>query len=138
MTELTDTLGDDPADWQWGDLHEATFRNATFGESGFAPLEWLFNRGPYAVDGGSAIINATSWSADDGYEVVAVPSMRMIIDLSNFERSRSVHPTGQSGHIYHDHYIDMAEAWVANDLHPMHWDRDAIEADSEGTLVLKP
>jgi penicillin amidase len=138
MAELSDRLGDDPADWQWGDLHEATFRNATFGESGFAPLEWLFNRGPYAVDGGSAIVNATSWSADEGYEVVAVPSMRMIIDLSNFERSRSVHPTGQSGHIYHDHYIDMAEAWVANDLHPMHWDRTAIEADSEGTLVLKP
>jgi penicillin amidase len=138
MAELTDRLGDDPAEWQWGDLHKATFRNATFGDSGFAPLEWLFNRGAYAVDGGSSIVNATSWDAAESYEVVAVPSMRMIIDLADFERSRTIHPTGQSGHIYHDHYIDMAEDWVANNLHPMHWDRTAIEADAEGTLTLKP
>jgi hypothetical protein len=32
----------------------------------------------------------------------------------------------------------MAEDWVANNLHPMHWDRSAIEADSEGVLTLKP
>jgi penicillin amidase len=138
MDELTDRLGDDPSEWRWGDLHKATFRNATFGESGIAPLEWLFNRGPYSVDGGRSIVNATSWDAADGYEVVAVPSMRMIVDLSNFERSRTVHPTGQSGHIYHDHYIDMAEAWVANDLHPMHWDYSVIQSDAEGTLILKP
>lgn len=138
IAELTDELGDDPAEWRWGDLHTATFRNATFGESGIAPLEWLFNRGPYEVDGGSSIVNATSWDASKSYEVVAVPSMRMIIDLSNFERSRSIHPTGQSGHIFHEHYIDMAESWVANDLHPMHWEHDAIAADAEGTLVLRP
>jgi penicillin amidase len=138
MAELTDRLGNDPDEWRWGDLHEATFRNATFGESGIAPLEWLFNRGPYAVDGGRSIVNATSWDASESYEVVALPSMRMIVDLSDFERSRTVHPTGQSGHIYHLHYIDMAEDWVANNLHPMHWDRSAIEADSEGVLTLKP
>lgn len=138
MNELSDRLGDDPGDWSWGELHTATFRNGTFGESGIPPLEWLFNRGPYAVDGGRSIVNATSWNASDGYEVVAVPSMRMIVDLSNFQRSRTVHPTGQSGHIYHDHYIDMAEAWVVNDLHPMHWEIDAIMADAEGVLVLKP
>ena len=138
IAEMSDRLGDDPADWTWGELHTATFRNATFGESGIAPLEWLFNRGPYPVDGGSSIVNATSWDASESYEVIAVPSMRMIVDLSDFERSRTVHPTGQSGHIYHDHYIDMAEAWVANELHPMHWERAAIEADAEGTLVLKP
>jgi penicillin amidase len=138
MNELHDELGDDPAEWRWGDLHEATFRNATFGESGIPPLEWLFNRGPYAVGGGGSIVNATSWNADDGYEVVALPSMRMIVDLSNFERSRTVHPTGQSGHIYHPHYIDMVGSWVVNDLHPMHWERGAVEADAEGTLTLKP
>lgn len=138
MNELRDELGDDPTEWRWGDLHEATFRNATFGESGIPPLEWLFNRGPYAVGGGGSIVNATSWNAADGYEVVALPSMRMIVDLSNFERSRTVHPTGQSGHIYHPHYIDMAESWVLNDLHPMHWDRGSVEADAEGTLTLKP
>ncbi len=138
MEELTETLGDDPFEWRWGELHTATFRNATFGESGIAPLEWLFNRGPYAVDGGRSIVNATSWTADDGYEVVALPSMRMVVDLSDFERSRTVHPTGQSGHIFHEHYIDMTEAWIANELHPMHWDRAAVEADAEGTLILKP
>jgi penicillin amidase len=138
MRELEDRLGDDPAEWEWGDLHTATFRNATFGDSGIPPIEWLFNRGRFHVDGSSSVVNAMGWDAGEGYEIVAIPSMRMIVDLQDFGRSRTVHPTGQSGHIYHSHYIDMADRWAVNDLHPMHWERAAIEADAEGTLVLKP
>ena len=59
--------------WRWGDLHTLLLRNATFGKSGIAPIEWLFNRGPAGTSGGDAIVNATGWNARDGYEVDAVP-----------------------------------------------------------------
>jgi penicillin amidase len=40
----------DPADWTWGRLHTATFEEATIGaSSGIGPLEWYFNKGPFAV-----------------------------------------------------------------------------------------
>ena len=136
--EMVAELGDNPDDWRWGELHTASFRNATFGESGIAPIEWIFNRGRFETSGGGDIVNATTWNAAEGYEVIALPSMRMIVDLDDFARSRALHTTGQSGHAFHKHYIDMADLWVANDTQPLLWDRASIEADAEGHLRLLP
>lgn len=59
----------------------------------------LFNRAaPPEVPGGSLIVNATGWFASDGYEVAALPSMRMVVDLGDLTRSQVMHATGQSGH----------------------------------------
>ena len=45
VAELTQAQGSDPQAWRWGRMHTLELRNATFGESGIAPIEWLFNRG---------------------------------------------------------------------------------------------
>ncbi len=135
---LRERLGGKMDRWTWGRIHTATFRNQSLGKSGIRLIEGLFNRGPVAVDGGTAIVNATSWSAREPAEVVGVPSMRQIVDLSDFEASLSVHTTGQSGHPYHPHYADMIPLWRDGEYHPMHWERSAIEADAEGVLQLVP
>ena len=75
VAELTQAQGSDPQAWRWGRMHTLELRNATFGESGIAAIEWLFNRGPAGTSGGDAIVNATGWSANKGYQVDAVPSM---------------------------------------------------------------
>jgi penicillin amidase len=136
VAELTERLGDDPASWRWGDLHTLELVNGTFGESGVAPLEWLFNRGPAPVGGGPAIVNATSWVARDGYEVTAVPSMRMIADLSNWDASRWIQLSGNSGHAFHPHYDDQFELWRTGQNLPMRWDRNTIKTEAKDTLVL--
>ena len=35
--------------------------------------------------------------------------MRMIVDLSNLDNSLQVFTTGESGHAYAPHYVDMAD-----------------------------
>lgn len=136
--ELENELGTNPDNWRWGDLHRAEFANAPFGQSGIAPLEWIFNRGGFEVDGGRSIVNATGWSPSNGYEVVTLPSMRMIVDLADFDRSVTINTTGQSGHTFHEHYMDLAPLWANEELLPMHWTRGAVEDDSEGILILRP
>jgi len=139
VAELETSLGKDPAKWTWGDLHLADFRNETLGESGIAPIEALFNRGGFRTSGGSSIINATAWDAsEDSYQVIDLPSMRMIVDFSNLSNSLTIHTTGQSGHAYHPHYIDMADLWRNIQYHPMLWERPQIEAGAEGHLRLVP
>lgn len=59
VAELKDTYGKDMSKWTWGDMHAATFRNSTLGEFGIFLIEDLFNRGPFPVGGGEAIVNAT-------------------------------------------------------------------------------
>jgi len=138
VAELRDRLGKEPAKWQWGDLHTATFRNATLGASGIGPIENLFNRGPFPTNGGDTIVNATGWKTGKGYEVTWLPSMRMIADLSNLDNSVDIHTTGQSGHAYHPNYIDMAPMWVSGEYRPMLFSRPQVEAADEHHLVLKP
>jgi len=138
VRELQKTLGKDPLAWRWGDLHTATFRHATFGQSGIAPLEALFNRGPFPTGGGASIVNATGWQTSLGYFVISVPSMRMIVDLSDLNNSLTVHTTGQSGHAFHPHYIDLADLWRTVQHYPMWWEEQAVQQNSEGLLQLTP
>jgi penicillin amidase len=138
VAEMEKTLGKDTSQWKWGDLHTATFRNQTLGESGVSLIEDLFNRGPFPTGGGKSIVNATGWTTTDGYFVDWLPSMRMIVDLGNLNNSVTVHTTGESGHAYHPHYADMAPLWADVKYYPMWWDQQSAIDDAEGHLVLKP
>jgi len=138
VRELQKTYGSDPTKWKWGDLHAATFRNQTLGNSGIGLIEDLFNRGPFPTGGGQSIVNATGWSVIDGYQTDWLPSMRMIVDLSNLSNSLTVHTTGQSGHAFDPHYANLASLWAAVKYYPMLWDKTAVMHDVEGKLVLKP
>lgn len=141
--DVVTRLGADTSQWKWGNLHTSTFANATLGSSGSPePIRAIFNRGPFATSGGGSIVNATNWRANSDapnpYVVTNVPSMRMIVDLGDFNNSVTIHPTGQSGHAYHTHYIDFAEAWRTIAYHPMQWDPAKITATPEGYLILQP
>ena len=136
LGELQKVAGKDPSKWAWGDLHTLTFYNQVM--NSFPLINKAFNRGPFRTSGGSAIVNNTAWSTQDTFEVPHLPSERVIMDLSDWQNSQSIHPTGQSGHAYHPHYIDMADPWRLIEYHPQHWERAEIEADSEGHLRLIP
>ncbi|HID85276.1 MAG TPA: penicillin acylase family protein [Anaerolineales bacterium] len=138
VDELEARFGPDPRRWAWGKMHTLTLRNQTLGKSGIAPIEAFFNRGPYPTSGSGSIINATSWDARKGYEVSWLPSMRMIVDLSDLSRSLTIHTTGESGHAYHPHYVDMTDMWRLGQYHPMLWTRAQVEAAAETVLRLEP
>jgi len=131
--------GENRDNWRWGDLHTATFVSNPLGVSGIDIIEGIVNRGPVATGGGSEIVNATGWDVGGGnFEVSSVPSMRMIIDLSSFDSSQSMHTTGQSGHPYSDLYGNMIDPWRAIEYHPMLWTREAVEAAAKERLTLTP
>jgi len=138
VDELRETRGDDPAEWRWGDLHTADFRSSTLGESGIAPVEALFNRDGVRLGGGTSIVNATAWDPAAGYGVAAVPSLRMIVDLGDLDRSLAIHTTGQSGHAFHPHYTSMLRRWAANQQRPMPWTDAAVDFATANTLSLVP
>ncbi|MCZ7663245.1 MAG: penicillin acylase family protein [Thermoleophilia bacterium] len=98
----------------------------------------LFNRGPYPVSGSTSLVNACNWSARESFEVVSAPSMRMVVDLSDFDASVAIHTTGQSGHAYNKHYTDMIDDWRNVRHRPMLWSRGKVEAAAEDALVLAP
>jgi penicillin amidase len=136
--ELREILGSDVGSWTWGEIHRMIFVNQSLGESGIGIIEDRFNRGPYPASGATSVVNAVGWDAVEGYDVNWLPSMRMLVDLQDLTRSRTIHTTGQSGHADHEHYLDMAPLWLAGETVPMLWDRADIEADAEAVMILVP
>jgi len=139
LSELQQRQGRDPARWAWGDLHTVTFHHESLGGTGIAPLDALFNRGPFPTAGGTDLVNATGWDASEAdYTVRSLPSMRLLVDLGNLDNSLAVHTTGQSGHAFHPHYIDLAEQWRTIQYHPLPWSRERVEITAVERLVLQP
>ena len=138
VAELNSLQGSDPTKWNWGALHTLTFTNQTLGKSGIAPIERLFNRGPVPTAGGEAIVNANGWTPKNGYVVDWVPSMRQVVDLSNFDASTWVNLTGQSGHAYNANYSDQIDAWQSGAQYPWAFSQSAVDASTENTLILEP
>ena len=138
VTWLSENLGGDMDEWTWGRLHTATFASTPLGESGIGPIESLVNRGPFPADGGSDLVNANNWSWAEPAAVRSHPSMRMIVDMSDFDASRWVIPTGQSGHPFNAHYDDQIELWLNGEYLPMRSSRVAVEDAAVDHLLLQP
>jgi penicillin amidase len=136
--DLSEMQGAKMGKWRWGDLHTASFENQSLGQCGIRPVESLFNRGPFPVDGTLATVNQGDYSLSDPYTVRSIASYRQIVDLGDLSRSVSMHTTGQSGHPFHRHYDDMIAPWRDVEHHPMLWAREDVEANAEATLVLTP
>ena len=140
VNELKENQGNNAEKWTWGDLHTLNLVNQSLGNSGIGVIDALFNRGGYRISGGTAIVNATGWSAsrEEPYAVRSLPSMRMIVDLGELANSLTIHTTGQSGHAYHQHYVDMTDPWRLIQYKGMLWDREQVEADASAILQLEP
>ena len=137
-TELSGLQGADPSGWRWGALHTLLVQNQSFGKSGIPLIEKIFNRGPVETAGGESIVDATGWTPKNGYVVDWVPSMRMVLDLSDLDASTWVHLTGASGHAYSPHYADQLDAWQNGTTYAWAFGSAAVQAAAKDHLVLQP
>jgi penicillin amidase len=136
--ELTAKLGKDIDTWSWGRLHRLFLKNQTLGTEGPEFLQYVLNRGPWKLSGGEATVDATGWNAAGGYGVVWVPSMRMVVNLADLDKSKWINLTGASGHAYSAHYTDQTGKWVKGELLPWSFSDKAVDKSTSDTLVLKP
>ncbi|MGW1618278.1 penicillin acylase family protein [Streptomyces sp. NPDC002172] len=136
--ELTAKLGKDIDTWSWGRLHRLFLKNQTLGTDGPAVVQYILNRGPWKLSGGEATVDATGWNAAGGYGVVWVPSMRMVVNLDDLDKSKWINLTGASGHAFSAHYTDQTGKWTDGELLPWSFSDKAVDDSTSDTLVLKP
>ena len=90
------------------------------------------------MPGGKDAPNATGWNAQRDYTVTSVPSMRMIVDLGDLDKSGWINLTGASGHAFHDNYWDQAPLWAKGELLPMYSKPATVKKAAVHTLRLTP
>jgi penicillin amidase len=67
-----------------------------------------------------------------------IPSWRVVVDLADLDASRAVLTTGQSGNPSSPHWNDQSALWAAGELRECPYSRPAVEAASEGSMLLVP
>jgi penicillin amidase len=136
---IIDIFGTDKSsDWTWGKIHTITYPTNFLGEAGISILTSLVNIGPVESGGSSFSINSTDWGFGDDFTIGSYPSMRMVIDLGNFDNSRTVLPSGQSGHVMSKYYDDQVDSWISNTMYPLYFGRELIELNQKDIMYLRP
>ncbi len=99
--------------WDYGQFNELTVENPIFGA--LPLIGKYFNIGPVPMSGSPTTVKQTTRRLG--------PSLRMIVDLSNLDRSLINLTTGQSGHELSRHYMDQWDSYYAGQSFPMEFDQ---------------
>lgn len=133
---LVGLMGDEVADWKWGDIHQLTFFHPI---GRFLPLVGsLMNPGPFPMGGGGNSVNPSLYLFTQPWQVMAGASQRHIFDLGNMKNSLRSIPTGISGNFMSPHYDDQIENWLNVKYRPFHLDREDVENDALYRMVISP
>lgn len=114
---LEDLLGDDPAQWQWGRVHQMHF-NHPLGSK--LPM---FNLKPIPTQGSHHTINSGfwDWDSENPFRMRSGGVIRMAVDFSRDDKATIVSPPGQSGHYLSPYYANQAQLWAEGRQAPMHY-----------------
>ncbi|WP_421548262.1 penicillin acylase family protein [Pseudomonas sp. QD4] len=136
IDHLKRTLGDDPAQWRWGDAHTLTHGHPLGTQK---PLERVLDVGPFAAPGAHEVPNnQTSKIGPAPWPVTYGPSTRRIIDFADAAHSLTINPVGQSGVPFDKHYQDQAEAYIEGVYQQAHFSEEEVVANTRSTLKLLP
>lgn len=123
-------------DWAWGRVRPLTLKHFAGDLPGMGAV---FNRGPFPCGGDTATIPQASPSVLDPLgNPIGIASMRLVLDVGNWEAFRVATAGGQSGNPLSPHYDDLIEPWSRGEGVPIAWSPEAVRRRARATLVLRP
>lgn len=137
ITELIETQGKKVDSWEWGRVHRLEHIHPIGRKK---PFNLFFNAGPYPVPGGPEVINQISaeLNPEGIYKAPYGPAMRIVLDFSDVENSKSILPAGQSGNVMSHYYFDQAIMYNTGKSRKQKMNREDIEKNKSGRLMLQP
>jgi penicillin amidase len=134
--EMERLQGNDPAAWQWGRLQFNLVQHP-FSAAVDAARRARIDVGPVA-HGGSEFTPSQSATRASDFRQMSGPSVRLVVDVGNWDNSRAVNHPGQSGDPDSTHYRDLAPLWSSGEYFPLAYTRKAVEAATERVIMLVP
>ncbi|MFO1138759.1 MAG: penicillin acylase family protein [Paracoccus sp. (in: a-proteobacteria)] len=125
-------MGADPAGWSWGAIHRLELRHPLHR---LAPGAWSFP--PLPRGGSGSTPNYAAYRPGD-LAVTAGPSVRMLIDVGDWDASLCINTPGQSGLPGAAHYGDLQPAWAEGAYVPMLYSQAAIAGVTRQRIALLP
>jgi penicillin amidase len=135
MNECAAKMGEDTAGWAWGRLHHGYFEHALSGLG--AADRGALDAGPLPKGGSGSTPMHAGYRPSD-FRIVAGASVRIVMDVGDWDRSVCINAPGQSGDPRSPHYRDLAPLWAAGEYVPMLYSAPAVDAAAEFRVQLMP
>ena len=120
----------------WDRIHAASFEHP-LGNSMFA-FRWLFNRGPVPIEGDGNTVMRVSWNRPERFKAWEYPSWRQLFDVGEWDESRVILASGQSGHPMSPFYFSQNDLWRQGQYRKQPFSRAAVAAAARHRLLLTP
>ena len=134
-SELEQSAGADPGQWQWGRLHTLTFFSPLV--PGKAPANVL-GAGTHAKEGSGETINRATYKFGKPWDATSIASLRFVADLADPDKVMAVLVGGASGRQFDAHLKDQTPAWLSGEPRFWWFSDAAIEKHGQTELVLQP
>jgi penicillin amidase len=133
---LREKSGPTPRSWEWGTVRPLTLMHPAGQRK---PLDRVFNVGPIPWSGDFTTVSQAGAPPLDPFgNPSAIASLRMAVDVGDWDRSRFSLPGGQSGNPLSPHYADQLDSWRLGLGVPMPWTEGAVAKGTAHTLYLTP
>jgi penicillin amidase len=133
---LSKRFGSASSGWAWGQVRRLTLKHA-FGDQ--RPLDKVFNLGPFPWGGdANTVSNASAPISQPTDNPIVIASLRMVLDVGNWDENTFSLPGGQSGNPLSPHYSDLLGYWKQGEGVPIPWSAEAVNRATESTLRLEP
>lgn len=132
---LAPKLGDQPGNWQWGNIHTLELVNP-IRRSGIGKT--ILGSGPMAMGGSGETLYRGAYDYDKSFKVTYCAALRMVTDLSDSEKILAVLPGGVSGRTFHPHQKDQVNDFMSGKK--MYWwfSDAAIKNHATSKIILRP
>lgn len=135
LGELRRRLGPEMESWTWGAVHKLELK-PSFGTRLSDDALEAMTIGPHPVGGSAATVALAAPNAD--LAAVHGPSVRIVMDVGDWDKSVFMNMPGQSADASSPHYGDFLPGWLAGEFAPMTYTRPAVENVAERVISLTP
>jgi penicillin G amidase len=120
----------------WGALRTLTLRHPLGGRP---PFQRAFNLGPIPYGGDTnTVAQASNPPLDPTGDPLYVATLRIVMDVGDWDSSRVALAGGQSGNPLSPHYRDLFDHWRRGEAVPLAFSEAAVASATVSTLVLEP
>lgn len=136
IKDLTARFGADLSAWKWGDLHHAYFEHPL---SGALTAQWRARAdiGPAPKPGSASTVMHAAYREAD-FRVVNGASVRLVLDVGDWDQSRCINVPGQSGDPRSPYYGNLFSLWAKGQYVPLLYTDAGVDAATKYRIKVKP
>ncbi len=134
---ISERYSSDPDQWHWGEVHKITFGHALSSVNLLSKVFGL-TRGPYSVGGSGTTVAPYSYSFGTQFKAYHGASERHVFTTDDWDKSKTVIPTGVSGIPASDFFCNQSELYINKQYHDDFFSKEKVQAAAVYHSVFKP